>query len=156
MDNGIILSAMTIKTILKEPDDRLRQVSNLVPGAAPFLADLVQDMKETLASSGGIGLAAPQIGEPWRVVVIDLSLGKSPPLVLINPVLSAGKGSVSIEEGCLSVEGRRVSVPRYNQVHVKALDEKGRRLSFLAKGLLSICVQHEVDHLNGRLIIDAL
>lgn len=156
MDNGIILSQMSIQTILKEPDNRLRQISSPVPDAASFLPDLIQDMKDTLAASGGIGLAAPQIGELWRVVVIDLSLGKSPPVVLVNPVLSAGKGSVSIEEGCLSVDGRRVSVPRHSQIHVKALDEKGRKLSFLAKGLLSICVQHEVDHLNGRLIIDAV
>lgn len=147
---------MAIRPILLEPDSRLRQQAEPVPAGWPGLPGLVKDLLQTLAASGGIGLASPQIGEPWRVVVVDLSLGQRVPLVLVNPRLIAASGQVAIEEGCLSVPERRIRVPRHASITVEAGDTRGRLRRFQAEGLLAICIQHEIDHLDGRLILDAV
>lgn len=137
------------RPILIEPDPRLRQLAQVVPADWSGLAGLVQDLADTLAASGGIGLAAPQIGEPWRVVAIDLSASGRAPLVLVNPVIVHRQGQAEIEEGCLSVPGRRIRVPRSASIRVR---HDGGQMN--ASGLLAICIQHELDHLDGRLIID--
>jgi peptide deformylase len=145
---------MTVRTILVAPDYRLRELSQPVPDHWLGLSDLIQDMTDTLRASGGIGLAAPQIGELWRVVVIDLSQGESEPLVLVNPMVSNCRGTTSMEEGCLSVPEQRARVPRYGSLSVVAGNAHGEMARINASGLLAICIQHEVDHLNGRLILD--
>ena len=145
-----------IRPVLQYPDPRLSQQSQLVSEVTPALRALVDDMIETMYACDGIGLAAPQIGEPIRLVVMDVSgPDKREDLrVLINPILTLSGKDVISEEGCLSVPDYRSTVSRKEWAHIAATDLDGHSLAIDADGLLAICAQHEYDHLNGTLFID--
>ncbi len=117
---------------------------------------LVDDMLETMYAAPGIGLAAPQVAVARRVVVIDISEEKHRPLVLINPELIDKQGKIETEEGCLSVPGIYEKVTRAEQVRIQALNREGRRFELQADGLLAVCIQHEIDHLDGKVFVDYL
>lgn len=119
---------------------------------------LIQDLFDTLAEADGVGLAAPQIGVSRRVIVVDISAAEArhPPVALVNPVVDAGRGSITAEEGCLSIPEVYGEVSRYTDVDVSALDHEGRPFAFTAEGFFARVLQHEIDHLDGRLFIDHL
>lgn len=160
--------------ILKFPDPRLREVSKPVEKVTEKHAQLAQDMIETMYAAKGIGLAAPQVGELIRMLVIDtrprdkegrrysyeemtdLEKAIPQPLVLINPVIVKGEGKTTFDEGCLSLPGYFETVERFAYVELKALNEKGEEILVKSDGLLAICMQHEMDHLEGTLFIDHL
>ena len=150
---------MTVLRILTIPDPRLKHKSIEVEIFNSDLQKIVKDMYDTLYASGnGIGLAAPQVGIKKRIVVIDLKEdGKFDPITFINPkVIKFSEEKFINEEGCLSVPEYHAEVERSKEVEVEWFDEKGKRKKKKIKGLLSICVQHEIDHLNGTLFIDHL
>lgn len=145
-----------ILPVLQYPDPRLKRVSEPVTEITPELRTLVDDMVETMYARDGIGLAAPQIGKTLRLVVIDLSGpdAREELLVLVNPKITTSGMEMETEEGCLSVPDFRAVVARPGQVHVEAQDLDGNNISFDAEGLAAVCVQHECDHLDGKLFID--
>lgn len=163
---------MAILPILTYPDARLREISKPVEQVTPEIQKLVDDMLETMVQAHGIGLAAPQVGQLLRILVIDIRRPSEPdeeeeeltemeqkvvfPLVLINPVVVKGEGKTTYEEGCLSVPGYYEEVQRFNWVQVEALDRNGQKFTLETDGLLAICIQHEMDHLEGKLFIDRL
>lgn len=142
--------------ILVYPDQRLRQVAQPVTEFNAELKKLVDDMAETMYSAAGIGLAAVQVNVPQRIVVMDLSETKDSLQIFINPEISEPQGSIQVEEGCLSVPDVYAMVERANTVHIKAQDVDGRPFATDANELLSICIQHEIDHLNGIVFVDYL
>ncbi|MDX1677626.1 peptide deformylase [Arsukibacterium sp.] len=147
---------MAVLKVLHFPDDRLRTVAQPVKEVTPQIKQLVIDMLDTMYDEEGIGLAATQVNVHLRVVVIDLSEQRNEPLVLINPEIVERDGVTSYEEGCLSVPQNYASVERAATVKVKALDRDGKPFELNADGLLAICLQHELDHLVGKLFIDYL
>ena len=147
---------MAILPILAHPDPRLREHAQPVTVFDEELARLVANLSETLRVSGGIGLAAPQTGDRRRVLVIDLSGGESPPEVYINPELQPGTTRCLVEESCLSVPGVVGNVVRAIIVQVRAQDPQGNAFERELEGMPAVCLQHEVDHLQGTLFIDRL
>ena len=150
---------MSVLNILIIPDKRLKYKSTKVGAFDKGLKDVVKDMFDTLDASGnGIGLAAPQVGINKRIVVIDLKEdGKSKPMTLVNPkILSSSSKSLINEEGCLSIPGYYADVSRPSEIEVEWFDLKGNRKKKKCSGLLSVCIQHEIDHLDGILFIDYL
>ncbi|CAM3890391.1 Peptide deformylase 1 [Vibrio aerogenes CECT 7868] len=147
---------MSVLQVLTFPDERLRKVAKPVEEVTPEIQKIVDDMLETMYSEEGIGLAATQVDIHLRIVVIDVSETRDQPRVLINPEITEKRGEDGIEEGCLSVPGSRALVPRAAEVSVKALDRDGKEYTFEADDLLAICVQHELDHLSGKLFVDYL
>lgn len=147
---------MALLDILIYPDDRLRDVAKPVEAVDATVHKLLDDMLETMYDAPGIGLAATQVGVNRRVVVIDVSEQKTSPLVLINPEILASSGKEDGEEGCLSIPGIFESVSRATQVTFRALDRQGQPYEMDVDGLLGVCVQHEVDHLDGKLFVDYL
>jgi peptide deformylase len=147
---------MALLHILTYPDPRLRQRASPVDAIDAQLRQLVDDMAQTLYAAKGIGLAATQVGVAQRVVVIDLSPGQDQLLVLINPRVVARDGSQECEEGCLSVPDVYDTVERAERVTVSYLDIDGDAREMDADGLLAVCVQHEIDHLDGKLFVDYL
>lgn len=147
---------MTILDILHYPDKRLRTVARPVKKADSTIKKLVEDMFETMYLAPGIGLAATQVNVHQQVIVIDLSEDKSQPLCLINPEILAEEGSESSDEGCLSVPDVHETVQRSEKVTVKAMDQNGDAYTLQADELLAVCIQHEIDHLNGKLFVDYL
>ncbi|MGL4191357.1 MAG: peptide deformylase [Vibrio sp.] len=147
---------MSVLQVLTFPDDRLRTVAKPVATITPHIQQIVDDMLETMYAEQGIGLAATQVDIHQRIVVIDISETRDQPMVLINPEIIASQGEDGIEEGCLSVPGARALVPRAAQVTVQAQDRDGQPYRFIADDLLAICVQHELDHLAGKLFVDYL
>ncbi|KAB0287639.1 peptide deformylase [Vibrio fortis] len=147
---------MSVLQVLTLPDDRLRTVAKPVKEVTPEIQKFVDDMIETMYDEEGIGLAATQVDFHQRIVVIDISETRDEPMVLINPEIIEKRGEDGIEEGCLSVPGARALVPRAAEVTVKALDRDGKEYTFDADDLLAICVQHELDHLEGKLFVDYL
>lgn len=164
---------MSILPILTFPDPRLREISKTVETVTPEVQKLVDDMLETMYDAKGIGLAAPQVNRLVRVLVIDIRRPPDPedeepqvltdlekkvkfPLVLINPVVKKGEGKTTYEEGCLSVPGYYEEVHRFDWVQVEALNRDGEKFTLETDGLLAICIQHEMDHLEGKLFIDRL
>lgn len=147
---------MSVLQVLTFPDDRLRTVATPVENVTPEIQKFVDDMIETMYDEEGIGLAATQVDCHKRIVVIDVSETRDQPMVLINPEILDKRGEDGIEEGCLSVPGARALVPRAAEVTVKALDREGKEFTFEADDLLAICVQHELDHLEGKLFVDYL
>lgn len=147
---------MALLTVLTEPDADLHQMSHPVEEVTPELQETVDNMIETMYAEEGVGLAAPQVGILKRIVVIDVSDTRDEPRVLINPEIIEKQGEDGIEEGCLSVPEIRAYVPRAAHIKVKALDRDGAEYEFEADDLLAICVQHEIDHLDGKLFIDYL
>lgn len=147
---------MAIMTILHYPDARLHTVAKPVKQVDERIRSLVQDMAETMYASRGIGLAATQVNVHERVVVIDLSEEKNDLLVLINANIVAKEGETTYEEGCLSVPGVYDTVTRAEKVTIEALDIDGKPFTLSADGLLAICIQHELDHLQGKVFVQYL
>ncbi len=147
---------MAILDILVYPDKRLREKAKPVEVFDAALEQLVNDMAETMYAAPGIGLAAIQVNVPKRVVVMDLTEDKSDLQVFINPEIEAIEGVQEYEEGCLSVPGVFASVERIEKVLIKAKNVKGEPYEIEADGLLSVCIQHEVDHLDGKVFVDYL
>ena len=148
---------MALLSILRYPDPRLHKVAQPVTEFDRALKDLVRDMAETMYDAPGVGLAATQIDVHERVVVIDISEDKNDLMVLINPeIVSSSDEKNTHEEGCLSVPGVYDDVVRPSEVRVRALNLEGEVHEFDATGLLAICVQHEIDHLNGKVFVQHL
>jgi peptide deformylase len=145
---------MAILEVLRFPDSRLRNRAEPVELFDEALGQLVDDMFTTMYEAPGIGLAAIQVNVAKRVVVIDLSEDRSSPLCLINPEIIEQKGEEESEEGCLSVPGVYDLVKRAAKIKVKAQDREGNSFELKADGLLAICIQHEIDHLDGKLFVD--
>lgn len=142
--------------ILHFPDPRLRQRARPVEKVDADIQRLVDDMLETMYAAPGIGLAAVQVNVPRRVVVIDVSEEHDQPLCFINPVIVERRGTEEMDEGCLSVPGFYETVQRSEWVRVQALDREGKPFELEADGLLGVCIQHEIDHLDGKLFVDYL
>ncbi len=142
--------------ILEYPDPRLRIRAEHVTVVDDEIKRLVDDMFETMYAAPGIGLAATQVDVHKRVIVIDVSEGRDEPYCLINPEIVWAEGRDSYEEGCLSVPGLYEHVERAERIKVKALDRNGEPFELEAEGLLAQCVQHEMDHLEGKLFVDYL
>jgi len=142
--------------ILHYPDKRLRTVAKPVEKVDDGIKKLVDDMLETMYAAPGIGLAATQVDRHIQVIVIDISEEKNQPLCLINPEIIAQEGTEKCDEGCLSVPEIYETVERSQKVTVKALDQNGDEYSLEADELLAVCIQHEMDHLKGKLFVDYL
>lgn len=147
---------MSILTILEFPDKRLRTVAAEVSKIDDGVKALVADMLETMYAAKGIGLAATQVNVHKRVIVIDVSENKDQPLCLINPEIIEKDGVEESEEGCLSVPSFFEKVSRAEHIKVKALDREGVSFELEARELLAVCIQHEMDHLEGKLFVDYL
>lgn len=147
---------MALLPILTHPNERLHIVAQPVAQVDERIRTLVADMLETMYAARGIGLAATQVDVHERVVVIDLSEEKNQPLALINPVITHKNGETTYEEGCLSVPGIYDTVSRAESITVEYLDTDGQPQKLDADGLLAICIQHELDHLLGKLFVEYL
>lgn len=146
---------MALLPILEFPDPRLRTVAKPVTEVNDSIRTLIDDMFETMYDAPGVGLAASQVNVHMRVVVIDVSEDKSQPLVFINPEIEVlDKSMGPYDEGCLSVPGFYETVLRPSHIRVKALDRDGTPFEMEPSGLLAVCIQHELDHLNGKLFVD--
>lgn len=147
---------MALLNILHYPDERLHMVAKPVAEVDDRIRTLVADMAETMYEARGIGLAATQVNVHERVIVMDLSEDRSQLQVLINPMIIEKNGETVYEEGCLSVPGIYDKVTRAETVTVEALNEHGEKYTLQADGLLAICIQHEIDHLNGKVFVEYL
>jgi peptide deformylase len=143
--------------ILEFPDPRLRTIAESVATVTDSTRQLIDDMFETMYDAPGIGLAATQVNIHQRIITIDVSEDNNDPLVLINPSFEVlDKELELMQEGCLSVPGFYENVQRPNHIRVRALDRDGKKLDFEARDLLAVCIQHEIDHLDGKLFVDYL
>lgn len=141
--------------VLEFPDPRLRTVARSVTVVDDALRQLIDDMFETMYAAPGIGLAATQVNVHKRLLVLDVSDNGDEPMVFVNPQITAlGSDTKLYEEGCLSVPGFNEQVERPDRIQVKALDRDGQPFEITADGLLSVCIQHEIDHLDGKLFVD--
>jgi peptide deformylase len=147
---------MALLDILHFPDPRLRNIAQPVEQIDDELRELVDNMFETMYAAPGIGLAATQVNCGRRIVVIDISENQDQPLCLINPEILELRGVEEMEEGCLSVPGFFELVQRADWVRVRALDRNGNAFELDTDGLLAVCIQHEIDHLDGKLFVDYL
>jgi peptide deformylase len=150
---------MAVRTILHYPDKRLRELAKPVTQFDAELTRLIDDMAETMYAAPGVGLAATQIGVALRVFLVDIASGDDQPSDLrtfVNPEITEQVGETCFEEGCLSFPGIHEEVRRAERVKVRAQDAKGQFFELEAEGLLAIAVQHENDHLNGKLMVDYL
>lgn len=147
---------MAILDILNYPDPRLHTVAKPVKEVDTHIRRLIKDMAETMYAAPGIGLAATQVNQHIQLIVIDTSETKDQLLVLINPKIIARSGSQDYEEGCLSVPGIYESMTRAEKITVQALDANGTQFTLDADGLLSVCIQHEMDHLLGKVFVEYL
>jgi len=146
-----------ILEILEYPDPRLRTIARLVNEVTDDIRKLIDDMFETMYDAPGIGLAATQVNVHKQIIVMDLSEDKSEPRVFINPEVEVLEGDYEpMQEGCLSVPGFYEDVERIEHCRVRALDRNGEPFEIEARGLLAVCIQHEMDHLNGKLFVDYL
>ena len=145
---------MALLEILEFPDPRLRTVAKPITEVDDGIRKLADDMLETMYEAPGIGLAATQVNVHKRLIVIDISEEKNQPLVLINPEYDVIDGMQEYDEGCLSVPGYYETVERAEKILLKALDRDGKPYEMECDGLLSVCVQHEIDHLDGKLFVD--
>lgn len=164
---------MALLEVLKFPDPRLRKVSKPVDNVTDDLVQFSKDMLETMYDFKGIGLAAPQVARLDRLLVIDtrkkgdddrynledmteLEQSVEQPLVVFNPVITFKEGKTTYDEGCLSIPSYYETVERFELIELEGLNQKGEKIKFKTDGLLSICIQHEIDHLDGKLFIDRL
>jgi peptide deformylase len=147
---------MAILKILRYPDKRLNVVAKPLKEVTAATRKLIHDMAETMYAAPGVGLAATQVDVREQIIVIDISETHDQLLVLINPEILSSKGEISREEGCLSVPGIYDEVQRAELVTVRALDAQGKSFTLQAEGLLATCVQHEIDHLKGKVFVEYL
>lgn len=147
---------MALLEILEFPDSRLRTKAKSVQDVDGRIAQLADDMLETMYAAPGIGLAASQVNVHQRLIVIDISEDKSKPLILINPEIVSMDGIIETNEGCLSIPGFYEPVDRYLAITVEAIDREGKPFTLDATELLAVCIQHEMDHLEGKLFVDYL
>jgi len=147
---------MALLNILRYPDARLHKVAALVTVFDDSLKKLVADMAETMYAAPGIGLAATQVDVHKQVIVVDVSERRDSLVVLINPEIVETSGVSDIEEGCLSVPGIYETLERAERVKVRAYDQNGNAFMLQAQGLLAVCIQHEMDHLKGKVFIESL
>jgi peptide deformylase len=147
---------MAMLEILRFPDTRLRNVAQPVARVDDEIRGLIDDMFETMYDAPGIGLAAVQVNRPVRVIVVDVSEDRGQPLALVNPEIIERHGVEEMDEGCLSVPGVYETVQRADRIRFRALDRDGQPFERDADGLLAVCIQHEIDHLDGKLFVDYL
>ena len=147
---------MTILNILKYPDQRLYKVAREVKVVNNEIKTLISDMAETMYEAPGIGLAATQVDFHQRIIIIDISEDKNNLLVMINPILLESKGEEFNQEGCLSVPEVFEKVKRAEWIKISAIDINGKKFELEADGLLAVCIQHEMDHLEGKVFVDYL
>jgi len=147
---------MTILNILKYPDVRLYKVAREVKVVNNEIKTLISDMAETMYEAPGIGLAATQVDFHQRIIIIDISEDKNNLLVMINPILLESKGEEINQEGCLSVPEVFEKVKRADWIKISAIDINGKKFELEADGLLAVCIQHEMDHLEGKVFVDYL
>lgn len=147
---------MAILDILHFPDTRLRTKAKSVDNVDDTVREIVRDMFETMYAAPGIGLAATQVNIHRRIIVVDVSAEHDQPLCLINPELLMRDGEEEMEEGCLSVPGYYENVRRAERIRLRAQNENGQFFELDADGLLAVCIQHEIDHLEGKLFVDYL
>ncbi|MEY4767541.1 MAG: hypothetical protein RL637_180 [Pseudomonadota bacterium] len=147
---------MAILTILEFPDERLRKKAQPVNHIDDSIRKIVADMIETMYEAKGIGLAATQVNIQQQIIVIDISDEKNQPLCLINPQLISKQGTANSEEGCLSVPGFFEKLNRATNITLEAYNQQGEKIELTANGLLAVCIQHEMDHLEGKLFVDYL
>ena len=159
-DRSELGKQMALREVLKFPDERLRRVSKPVDRVDDSLRELARDMCDVMYDEPGIGLAAPQLGEAVRLVVVDTEWTEEDaprnPLVLVNPEISEAEGKIVWNEGCLSVPDFQADVERAERVLLRAADLEGETLEIRAEGLQAVCFQHEIDHLDGKLFIDRI
>ena len=147
---------MACLPILEYPDPRLKKVAAPVPAVTAEIRKLVRDMADTMYAAPGVGLAATQVNVHKRVIVIDISEHKDELRVFVNPELLSAEGETECEEGCLSVPGYYDKVTRAARIRVRAQDEHGETFELDAEGLLAVCIQHEMDHLQGKVFVEYL
>jgi peptide deformylase len=148
---------MAILEILEYPDKRLRTIAKPVNNVNDNIRKIIDDMFDTMYEAPGIGLAATQVNVHQRIITMDLSEDKNEPMVFINPEVTVLEGELeSMQEGCLSVPGFYEDVTRIEHCLVNALDRDGKAFEVEARGLLAVCIQHEIDHLEGKLMVDYL
>ncbi|WP_404400903.1 peptide deformylase [Idiomarina seosinensis] len=147
---------MSKLTVLKYPDERLRTVAKPIDSVDDALRATIDDMFETMYESQGVGLAATQVDVHRRLFIADCSEDQNEALVFINPEITKAEGHFANEEGCLSFPGVYAKVERAERITVTATDRNGEQFNLDAEGLLAICIQHEIDHLNGKLFVDYL
>lgn len=147
---------MAILNILNYPDERLRIEASPVENVDGRIAQLVDDMFDTMYAAPGIGLAATQVNVHQQIIVMDVAENKPQPLTFINPEIIARDGVQAIDEGCLSVPGIYEPVERAQHIQVRAIDKQGNPFEMEAEDLLAVCIQHEMDHLRGKLFVDYL
>lgn len=147
---------MSLLDILIYPDPQLRKIAAPVANVDGQVADLVDKMLATMYDAPGIGLAATQVNVHERIVVIDVSEEGDAPLTLINPEIQLAEGKAETQEGCLSIPGIYETITRPSDVRVAAIDREGNPFELEADGILAVCIQHEIDHLDGKLFVDYL
>ena len=147
---------MALLNILRFPDTRLRTKAKALTDVTDDIRQVIDDMFETMYDAPGIGLAATQVNIHKQIVVIDISEDKNEPLCLVNPKITELSGSEISEEGCLSVPDYYAEVNRADKVTVEAIDKNGKNFTLEAEGMLAVCIQHELDHLKGKLFVDYL
>lgn len=147
---------MAILDVLRFPDERLRTVAKKIEKVDKSITAIIADMFDTMRDENGIGLAATQIDVHKQLVVMDVSENQDAPMVFINPEITHKEGKTISEEGCLSVPNNYAQVERAEKITVSALDKTGEPFTLEADGLLAICIQHELDHLKGKLFVDYL
>ena len=147
---------MALLDILVYPDSRLRTVASAVTAVDDQVRSLIDDMFETMYAAPGIGLAATQVDVHQRLLVLDVTDDKTAPMVFINPEILESEGTMMADEGCLSVPDIYEPVERAEKIRVKALNRDGEEFELDAEGLLAVCIQHEMDHLEGKLFVDYL
>lgn len=147
---------LSLRPILLYPHPNLRRVASPIESFTNDVKELAEDLLETMYAAKGLGLSAPQINVPRRLITLDVSPNQSDPLVLVNPVVRNASDPKTHEEGCLSFPGFYEKVKRSHAIEVEAVDQRGRAMQFSAEGLKAICIQHECDHLDGKLFVDHL
>lgn len=147
---------MALLPILQYPDPRLHTVASPVTRVNDEIRQLIKDMADTMYAAPGVGLAATQVNAPWRVIIIDISATHDQLKVFVNPEIISSSGTSDYEEGCLSVPGIFEKVTRAGRITLRALDARGKPFEFTADGLLAVCIQHEIDHLEGKVFVEYL
>lgn len=147
---------MALLPILQYPDPRLLTVARPIAEVDGRIRQLIKDMSETMYAAPGVGLAATQVDVHLRLVIVDVSNTRDQLKILVNPEIIARSGTADLEEGCLSVPGVYDKVPRAQNISVCAKDAEGRAYQLEAEGLLAVCIQHEIDHLDGKMFVEYL